>query len=100
MSKSSYQIPFNSKGDQLDYGFHACEWRDNEPFEDTLTYQCYSRGRSSAVLKFERSDGTSVSFFMSTFDDLVPHMVNGKVEGRFEFVKKGQNYGCKLLEAA
>lgn len=102
MSKGNYQIPFDKDGNQLAYPetWRGLEWRDNTPFNDVLTYEGYGRGRSSATLKFKTSLGMRVEFFMSDFDDVVPHMKNGVIRGRFEFVKKGQNYGCKLLEVA
>jgi hypothetical protein len=102
LSKKTYQIPFDKDGNQMGYPetWRGVEWRDNEPFEDTLVYKGYGRGRSSATLHFRRaSTGTEVQFFMSDFDDIVKHMQFGTFSGRFEFVKKGQNYGCKLLEA-
>jgi len=102
MSKKlgDYQIPFDSKGNQQTYpeAWRGVEWKDNIPFQDELTYIGYGRGRSSATLHFKRSTGEEVVFFMSAFDELVPHMVNGKLSGRFAFVKKGANYGCVLLE--
>ncbi|VWC90391.1 hypothetical protein BLA17378_04526 [Burkholderia aenigmatica] len=100
MSKGSYQIPFDTNGNQLGYPvtWRGIEWRDNEPFEDTLIYKGYGRGRSSAVLIFKRaSTGTEVQFFMSDFDDIVNCLLRGAVSGRFDFVKKGQNYGCKMI---
>jgi hypothetical protein len=102
MRKSDYQIPFDKDGNQMGYPetWKGVEWRDNVPFEDTLIYDGYGRGRSSATLHFKRdSTGTEVQFFMSDFDDIVKHMGFGMLRGRFEFVKKGQNYGCKMLEA-
>ncbi|HDR9003031.1 TPA: hypothetical protein QDA99_006606 [Burkholderia vietnamiensis] len=99
MAKGAYQIPFDAKGNQKGYPdtWGGLEWRDNVPFEDALTYSGYGRGRSSATLHFKRSDGTSVQFFMTDFDDIARHMVNGVLAGRFQFVKRGQNYGCQRI---
>lgn len=110
MAKGAYQIPFDKDGNQQ--GYPECwyegeypnytrvepEWRDNVPFDDTLTYRGYGRGRSSATLHFKRSDGTEVQFFMTDFDDIARRMVRGKLKGRFQFVKRGQNYGCTLAQ--
>jgi len=60
----------------------------------------YGRGRSAVGFEMVRSNGKTVNMFVSDFHIVIPHMVNGKVTGRFTFIKKGQNYGCKLLEAA
>ena len=93
-------IPFSSEGDQLHYVFYShSTWRDNEPFEDTLTYMSYSRGRSAAYFNFRRLDGTSVTVFMTDIDEMIPHIHGGKIRGRFQFSKRGQNYGCTMLEA-
>jgi hypothetical protein len=103
-----YQIPFDRDGNQQHYPVSwytgeypnnrrtvGPEWRDNEPFNDTLTYAGYGRGRSAAYFVFTRSDGKEVTMFMKDFDALIRQMVNGKVSGRFVFIKRGQNYGVK-----
>jgi hypothetical protein len=98
--KGSYQIPFDKDGNQMGYAarWHEIEWRDNTPFIDTLTYVGFSRGRSAATLHFERSDGTGVEFFMTDFDAIVLLLRDGKLTGTFAFVKRGQNYGCHMLQ--
>lgn len=99
MAKGDYQVPFDADGNQQDYpGWRGTEWRDNFEFEDFLAYKNYGRGRSSITFTMERSNGGTVSVFVSDFDDMLPHMTFGKLHGRFTFVKKGQNYGCKLVE--
>ena len=98
--KGDYQIPYTKHGDQRHYPEEWCGglvWRDNEVFEDTLTFDGYMRGRSAAYLVFKRaSSGTTVVVFLSDFEAMVPAMVRGEIVGRFTFTKKGQNYGCKL----
>ncbi len=95
----NYQIQFDSvTGDQLDYGWHRnLEWRDNFEFEDELTYVSYGRGRSSATFSFKRSNGSEVNVFMSSMNEFIPKIVNGKIRSRFSFVKRGQNYSCCLV---
>ncbi|SPA24561.1 hypothetical protein CBM2637_A150014 [Cupriavidus taiwanensis] len=112
MSKGNYQIPFDKDGNQQtypeswyvgkypDHKAAGPDWRDNEPFADTLTYTGYSRGRSAANIEFTRTDGTSVSFFMTDFHDVAPLMELGKLSGKFQFVKRGQNYGCQMIKEA
>lgn len=101
MSKSgNYQIPFDDEGNQLDYGngyFRGTNFVDNFIFEDTLEYEHFGRGRSSITFTFKRQNGKTVSVFASNLVEFIPHFVDGKISGRFTFVKKGQNYGCKHL---
>lgn len=103
--KGNYPIPFNSAGDQMHYpeplwaGGKRVDpvMKDNFVFEDTLTFLTYSRGRSAAYFEFTRRDGKKVCFFMKDFSDMVPHMVNGLVTGKFTFTKRGQNYGTIFI---
>ena len=98
MATGNYKIPFDNAGNQLDYeGWGCAEMRDNFEFEDTLTFQSYGRGRSSVTFTFKRVNGQTVSMFVSDFSDIVNKMNHGHVTGRFTFVKKGQNYGCKMV---
>ncbi len=122
MGKGSYQIPFNLSGSQQaypqcwyvdtgetkvlsngsPYPVKRAEgpiWLDNFEFDDTLTLIDYGRGRSSVVFDMQRTDGTKVSVFVSDFFEMAKQMQNGKITGRFTFTKKGQNYGCCLVEA-
>lgn len=95
----NYEIPFDKAGNQLHYPDHNVhEWRANEEFEDTLTYAGYGRGRSAAFFCFKRANGKIVNVFMRDFEDMVPNMTMGQITGRFRFVKRGQNYGCVLVQ--
>ena len=109
---SNYQIPFDKNGNQQDYpkswyeGVYPNNKRigpnfvENFEFNDTLTYRMYGKGRSAIGFEMVRGNGTTVNMFVSDFHVAIPHMVSGRIKGRFTFIKKGQNYGCKLLEAA
>lgn len=106
MSKGNYQIPFDSKGNQLSY---VDEWmikngrailKDNEEFEETLTYSGYGRGRSSATIHFKDAKNNEYSMFLSDFDEL---MRSGKLSGnqikaKWTFAKKGRNFGIKMVK--
>jgi len=70
---------------------------DNYIFEDTLTYDHYARGRSAAYFIFKRSDGRTVSVFLTDFEPIVSQMVKGEITGKFTFCKRGANFGCKLI---
>lgn len=93
--KGQYQIPFDTKGNQLSYvdtywGRDAI-MKDNYEFEDTLVYSGYGRGRSSVTMDFKsKTDEKNYSMFISDFDSVVSEMVNGEVKGKFTFVKKGK----------
>jgi hypothetical protein len=99
MKKGEYDIPFDKNGNQLDYELCNTTMIPNFVFEDELTLKTYGRGRSSVTFTLTRTDGKTVSMFVSDFTEMVNHMVKGKIKGKFTFVKKGQNYGCKLIEA-
>ena len=94
-----YQIPFDKDGNLLSYPYSVGEWRDNYVFEDTLTYETYYRGRSSATICFKDTNGHTYEMFMSDFDILITAKgLNGKsVSGKWTFVKKGKNYGIKAV---
>lgn len=94
-----YQIPFNN-GDLQSYPMFVDEWRDNYVFEDTLTYETYHRGRSSATLCFRDSNGHSYEMFMTDFNDLLKRkgLEGRSVTAKWTFVKRGQNYGIKLAD--
>lgn len=99
MSKINYKIPFDAKGNQLDYdGYGVNDLKDNFEFSDTLTFRHYGRGRSSITFIMERaSNGKTVSMFVSDFADIIDKMSHGSVTGTFTFAKKGQNFGCKMV---
>lgn len=97
----NYQIPFDDDGNQLDYNpnysWNPTNLVDNFIFEDELSYVSFGRGRSSITFSFVRTNGKTVSVFASNLVEFIPHFVNGKIKGRFTFVKKGANFGCKYL---
>lgn len=122
--KGIYDIPFDKDGNQQDYpqswyvptgetkkyphsAFPEVEhpvtvatgptWITNFEFEDTLELVSYGRGRSSVTFTLKRTDGTTVSMFVSDFYEAAFKMKDGKITGRFTFIKKGQNYGCKMI---
>lgn len=100
--KGNYPIPFDAEGNQLHYAEtwrRDLEWRDNHVFDATLRYAGYCRGRSAAYMLFVRVDTlASVVVFLGDFDPVVARMVKGEVSGRFTFCKRGQNYGCCLVD--
>jgi hypothetical protein len=110
--KVSYQIPFDSKGNMCKYSHdtNIVEWRDPEPFEDTLYFLKFERGRSAAHAIFEAEEGPKtprhgITFqvFLTDLADMMQHFVSdgrtATITGRFTFCKRGQNFGVKLVEA-
>ena len=101
MKTGHYQIPFDVNGNQLDYDDRA--WNktitmvDNFEFDDVLTLVGSSRGRSSVGFNMRRQNGKTVNVFLSNFVEMCHHMINGVVVGRFTFVKKGANFGCRMI---
>lgn len=95
-----YPIPFRG-GNQLEFpnwNHDTIEWIDNHMFQDELSFESFSRGRSAVTFHMTRAmTNNRVTMFASNFVELVPYFKNGVVRGTFTFVKKGQNYGCKLL---
>lgn len=94
--KCWHEAPFDRDGNQQTYPGWGCEMRPVEPFEDTLEFIGFSRGRSAANMDFGRSDGTTVSMFLTDAERAVPQMIRGTVTGRFVYVKRGMNYGVAL----
>ena len=110
--KGDYQIPFDQDGNQQHYPEHwyvgewpngtreGPHWRDNVPFDDTLTFAGYTRGRSAAYFRFTCRNGKHVYMFLTDLQDAIPHMLRGELCGTFQFIKRGQNYGVQLVQAA
>lgn len=106
--KGDYKIPFGKDGRpqsypspwyEGEYPNHKAvgpEWRDNTPFDATMTFDGYGRGRSSAVICFKDETGIEYSMFLSDFSDCAKLMEKGVITGRWAFTKKGMNYGLQL----
>jgi hypothetical protein len=111
--KGDYPIPFDKDGNQQDYPTKQYysngnrllsaepKWVDNHEFSDTLTLVDYGRGRSSVTFTMRRTNGKTVSVFVSDFCEMAKNAAfsAGQITGLFTFTKKGANYGCKLMES-
>jgi hypothetical protein len=107
-----YDIPFDHEGNQQHYPEPSWDkvgdryvrmephWRPNADFAAKLTYVDYSRGRSAAYLNMKDENGKFVTVFMKEFGEMIPHLRDGAIDGIFRFIKRGQNFGCKLVELA
>ena len=124
--KKELFIPFDRNGNLLDYSrwslstegeeickrdgkFEIFRGRDNTltevfvpnfEFEDTLIFTHFSRGRSSVKAHFEsQTTGKKYEMFIIDLEDVIKANYSiTKLSGRFTFVKRGQNYGVKLLK--
>ncbi len=87
------KIPFDNRGNQEGYAYSS-NFIDNEIFEDILTYDSFSRGRSSIKFYFHSVDGRRFEMFASDFSKLVQNEEPSKgVRGEWAFKKQGANYG-------
>ena len=108
-----YKIPFDSEGNQLHYPdtWKTIVWQDNFEFVGPITVKDMRRGRSAAYFVVEISPFVSPeplkmkglaegTMFMTDFLDAIRRNgahPGGLVSGLFTFVKRGQNYGVKLV---
>lgn len=76
-------------------------WRPADDFDAVMTLKGAHRGRSAAHLLLNDQDGHEYTMFLTDFVHAAKQGVHvgGKIAGRFEFVKRGQNYGIRLLES-
>jgi hypothetical protein len=113
----TYQIPFCRHGDRvptysmMEYtrskpgevppadityrAYLADEWRDNLEFDATVEMCGHYRGRSAARVRVRNvADKTTYSMGLAGFYDAVLAfgVCNGKIKGRWTFVKQGTNY--------
>jgi hypothetical protein len=79
----------------------AIVWKENFEFEDTMWLSGMSRGRSAANFNLvSQTDGKNYNLFMTDIVDMIQNAAinKGKIKGKWTFVKRGQNYGIKLVE--
>jgi hypothetical protein len=104
MKNKKWKMHFvNSTPCRWDGDDYNNERNADDIYELTLEYSGYGRGNSSAVLYFigENNKGNVEHYqvFLSDLEDIINHTVNGSIKGKFKFVKKGRNYGLKLVES-
>ena len=83
---------------------------ENYEFKETFRYLTYSRVNSSCKLVLAKSSeynhnilekeffGTRYEVFMTDVESIINKMHLGEISGTFTFVKRGQNYGIKLVK--
>ena len=74
----------------------------NYEFSDIMIFDGFSRGRSSVKAHFvSETTGRKYEMFVSDLGDAIraDGLHNARIDGKFTFTKRGQNYGVKLVEA-
>jgi hypothetical protein len=73
-------------------------WKPNEEVELTLHYEGFGRGKSSVTFYWADDDGHGYPMFVKDVDELLRQNIGASsVRGVFTYVKRGANYGIKLL---
>lgn len=71
-------------------------WREGGPFYLTLDFSSITAVRGAARAIMRDAHGDFHDILIPDFAEIVPHMVNGKISGKFKIQKRGQKYGLKL----
>lgn len=97
----TYKIPFDEDGNMMTFTDSWCrshEDKDNYEWEDELVYTDYSKGRSAVNFEFtSRKTGKIYSMFLSDFCRSIVLLDEAVLKGKFTFVKRGSNFGVKLI---
>lgn len=74
-------------------------WRDNYEFYATMEFISMERGRSAAFFHLQDEDGHRYTMFMTDILDVLKRckIEDGIAEGRWTFVKRGNNFGVRLV---
>lgn len=74
-------------------------WRKAEPFRAKLKTERSQRGRSSSVIIFKDEEGHEYQMFIKNAVEMLKQVtiLNGEIEGIFDFAKRGQNFGIKWV---
>lgn len=99
-----YLVKLNEYQHKLELGEYITvdkiTWKANFEFEDTLRLTGMSRGRSAANFNLKsETTGKNYNVFMTDMVDLFQNATinKGSVTGKWTFVKRGHNYGIKLI---
>lgn len=94
----SISLPVDSEGNII--------WHQNEVTDKT---QFAEFGQFNSVMRFKRTDGhgrfifvkegSDVEYysFMNEFVEMIPHLHDGKIAGRFFYVRRSSGCGIKLI---
>ena len=74
-------------------------WKPNEEIYLRLHYDGYGRGRSSVTFYWKDDNGHRYPMFLTDMNDLLKQNVGvSNIYGIFTYVRRGANYGVKLLK--
>lgn len=108
MTKKQLRIPFKDG--------KPCKWikddhdeeRDNYEFEECLEIHGFVRGCSSAVMilrpandhgeDFNYAKSVYYQVFLTDSKKVIQNMMHGTIYGKWTFVKRGENFGIKLVD--
>jgi len=96
------QIPFDSNGDQIrnKSWVTPTEFRDNNEFDDELTFSEFAHTQNSAYAIFHGRNSARYFMFFNDFEDVVQHLISGKLLGSFAFRNHGGYFGVVLVRPA
>lgn len=95
--------PVDENGNMIEYDgylYGATKYSEKGivEFEETMTFQYYTKGRSSLRFILKDSKGNIWSMMAQRIDHFVKHSVNGVLTGKWVVCKRGQNYGLLIVE--
>ena len=91
--------PVDENGNMIDYdGSKRSGEKDIVEFEETMTFQYYTKGRSSLRFILVDSQGREWSMMAQCIDYFVKHSANGVLSGKWIMCKRGSNYGLLIVE--
>ena len=122
--KPTWRVPFNSKGDLLDYVYDSQDpliewtfetnpegkrvrretgrgrWDDIHIFSDILRIDGIIRGRSKAQFQLVGSNGEKYVMFMTDAEEMIKtgEIHKGMIAGDWTFQKRGANIGIRLAK--
>jgi hypothetical protein len=103
-------VPFIEVGEILPakvyqgYTSPRCKWVERGLFEESLTFNGFTRGRSSAKFKLMSKRGDEYEMFLKDVSDMIGEIVSSTganheyIFGVWKHVKRGSNYGIKLVK--
>ena len=101
VDKIDIQVPFCHYGQMHwpDKGVTGLNWKPNFEFSDVLTITGFHHGRSATGFDLVGTNGTRYNMFARDAEDTLRLSVidRGTVGGTWTFVKRGMNYGVKLV---
>ena len=95
--------PVDENGNMLEYNgylYGATKYSEKDivEFEETMTFQYFTKGRSSLRFILVDSQGREWSMMAQCIDSFVQRSVNGVLTGKWIMCKRGSNYGLLIVK--